>query len=366
MSPRRDSARQNKSELPYDTRRPRIETCKAMMDKGKIEELRKLLAGAKQVAVVSHTNPDGDAVGSALAWARMLEAEGIAVRVIVPNHYPAFLDWMSGIQQVHLYTTDPSGCNSYIDGADAIFCLDLNQIDRMDELGERIEANTRAKRVLIDHHPDPPNAYELMFSDISASSTSLIVWQLIETLGWEARVDYSVAEALYVGMCTDTGNFSYGHLTPDLYRILAKLVEKGIDPAKLNIAIYDNYSADRMRLMGYMLNEKMELIPEYHAACLTLDKDEQRKYRFQPGDSEGFVNLPLAIRNVSLSIFFLETRECIKVSLRSQGDIDVNEMARKHFNGGGHKNASGGKHFGPMWEAVEVFHNALKSDLKTG
>ena len=334
------------------------------MDKEKIEALRQILAGAKQVVVASHTNPDGDAIGSALAWARMLEAEGITVRVIVPNHYPAFLDWMAGIGQVHLYTREAEACRQFVAEADVIFCLDLNQIDRMDELGDRIVENTRAKRILIDHHLDPPNTYDLMFSDTTASSTSLIVWQLTEVLGWEERVDRAAAEALYVGMCTDTGNFSYGNLTPELFRIVARIIEKGVDPARLNIAIYDNYSANRMRLMGYMLDKKMEIIPGYRAACMTLDKNEQKKYHFQPADSEGFVNLPLSIKNVSLSVFFLETRECIKVSLRSQGDIDVNEMARRHFNGGGHKNASGGKHFGPMREAVEVFYNALKSDLK--
>ncbi len=296
-----------------------------MADKQKIEELQKLLAGAKQIAVVSHVNPDGDAIGSGLAWTSLLEKKGYTVRFIVPNAYPAFLDWMDGIQEkTAVYRMDPQGCANYIAGADLICCLDFNQIDRLEEIGEEIGKNKRAKRVLIDHHLEPPREYELMFSDTSACSTSLLVYELIEALGWEEEIDYPAAEALYVGICTDTGNFAYGHLTPELFRVVARLVEKGVDPPRLNIAIYDNYSADRMRLMGYMLNEKMELFPEHRAACMSLDKAEQKKYHFQPGDSEGFVNLPLSIRNVSLSAFFLETKECVKVSLRSQGGIDVN------------------------------------------
>ena len=335
-----------------------------MIEKKKVEELKGILAVPRQITVVSHTNPDGDAIGSGLAWAYMLEAEGHTVRFMVPNPYPAFLDWMAEINKVHIYKMDPEGCDAYIAESDVIFCLDFNQIDRLDALGERIEANPRAKRILVDHHLEPPMIYDLMFSDTSSSSTSLLVYELTEALGWEDRVSYPVAEALYVGMCTDTGNFSFGYLTPEVFRVVARLVEKGVDPPKLTIAIYNNFTADRMRLMGYMLNEKMEIIPRYRAACMSLDKEEQKKYHFQPGDSEGFVNLPLSIKNVSLSAFFLETRECIKVSLRSQGEVDVNEMARKYYNGGGHKNAAGGKHFGPMREAVEIFHAALGSSLK--
>ncbi len=331
-----------------------------MIDRIKTEELRVLLAEPKRVAVVSHVNPDGDALGSGLAWASVLEKEGHAVRFHVPNSCPAFLEWMAGIDRVQVYKMAPEAADAWIAEADLIFCLDFNQLNRLEELGEAILRNEKAVRILIDHHLDPPADYGLIFSDTTASSTSLIVYELIEALGWEERIDYAVAETLYVGMCTDTGNFSFGHLTPELFRTIARLVEKGVEPPRLNIAIYDNFSAERMRLMGYMLHQKMEILPEYNAACMGLDKAEQKKFHFQPGDSEGFVNLPLSIRNVSLSAFFLETKECIKVSLRSQGTVDVNELARTWFNGGGHKNASGGKFFGTMDKAIERFKEALK------
>jgi phosphoesterase RecJ-like protein len=332
-----------------------------MIDQKQLEALRALLAEPRRVAVVSHVNPDGDAIGSGLAWASVLEARGHAVRFYVPTPAPGFLDWMAAINKVHVYPTAPGTADAWIEEADAIFCLDFNRLDRLEELGEAILRNREAVRVLIDHHLDPPGDYGLMFSDTAASSTSLIVYELIEALGWDGRIDYEVAEALFVGMCTDTGNFSFGQLTPELFRVIARLVEKGVEPPKLNIAIYNNFSADRMRLMGYMLHQKMEMLPAYNAACMGLDKAEQKKFRFQPGDSEGFVNLPLSIRSVSLSAFFLETKECIKVSLRSQGEIDVNALARTYFNGGGHKNASGGKFYGTMEKAIERFKGALKA-----
>lgn len=331
-----------------------------MIDPKKVAELREMLREPKQITVVSHVNPDGDAIGSGCAWTRMLEKKGHTVRFIVPNAYPAFLDWMQEIEQVHIYKMDPEAYAGYIAESDVIFCLDFNQLGRIEQLGDEISKNQKAAKILVDHHLEPPAEYDIMFSDTNSSSTSLLVYELIEALGWEEEMTYPVAEALYVGINTDTGNFAFGQLSPELFRIVAKLVEKGVNPPKLNIAIYDNYSADRMRLMGYMLNEKMEVFPEFQAACMALDKDEQRKYNFQPGDSEGFVNLPLSIKNIAITAFFLETRECIKVSLRSQGEIDVNRMARQYYNGGGHKNAAGGKHFGSIEQAVELFKTAIK------
>jgi phosphoesterase RecJ-like protein len=335
-----------------------------MIERFKIEELKTLLAEPRRVAVVSHVNPDGDAIGSGLAWTRLLEKQGHTVQFIVPNPWPAFLGWMTGIDRVEVYKANPDKCGKFIEEADLVLCVDFNQIDRLEQLGQAIEKNEKAMRVLIDHHLEPPKTYDLMFSDTTSSSTALLTFQLIEALGWEPLADYPVAEVLYVGICTDTGNFAYGNLTPELFRIVARLVEKGVDPAKLNIAIYDNYSANRMRLMGYLLDKKMEILPVHRAAWMSLDKYEQKQYGFQPGDSEGFVNLPLSIKGVALTAFFLETRECIKVSLRSQGEIDVNRIARKYFNGGGHKNAAGGKHFGPMQQAVERFKACLEKGME--
>ena len=335
-----------------------------MIEQTKIEALAGLLAEPKQVTIVSHINPDGDAIGSGVAWARMLIDRGHSVRFIVPNNYPMFLEWIEDINLVHVYRVDPEGLNRFIADSDLIFCLDFNQLQRLEELGEEIGKNEKAVRVLVDHHLEPPQDFDLMISDTGSSSTAFLIYNILEQLGWAGTMPYAVAEALYVGISTDTGNFTFGNLTADLFRAVAALVEKGVDTPKLNIAIYDNYSADRMRLMGYVLNEKMEFMPAYRAAYMTLNKEEQLKYNFQPGDSEGFVNLPLSIKNISLTAFFIQTKDCIKVSLRSQGDIDVNMLARKYFNGGGHKNAAGGKFFDSMESAVQTFKKAVQTELK--
>lgn len=335
-----------------------------MIAQNKIEALRDLLAEPKQITIVSHINPDGDAIGSGVAWASTLINRGHSVRFIVPNNYPLFLEWMQEINRVHVYRIDPEGLNRFIEESELIFCLDFNQIQRLEELGEAIEKNKTAVKILIDHHLEPPQTFELMFSEIAASSTAFLTYQIMEGLGWIETIPYAVAEALYVGISTDTGNFTFGNLTPELFRAVAKLVEKGVDTPRLNIAIYNNYSANRMRLMGYVLNEKMEFMPAYRAAYMTLTKEEQLRYSFQPGDSEGFVNLPLSIKNISLTAFFIQTKDLVKVSLRSQGEIDVNQIARKYFNGGGHKNAAGGKCFDTIANAVEIFRKAVQTEFK--
>lgn len=335
-----------------------------MIDNEKIDQLKQILAVKSQITVVSHVNPDGDAIGSGLAWTRILESMGHRVRFIVPNNYPAFLEWMTDIAYVNVFKIEPESNEKFIADSNVIFCMDFNQIHRLEGLGAAIEKNTTAPKILIDHHLEPPEIYDLSFSDTSASSTAFLTYRLIESLGITEAISYSIAESLYVGISTDTGNFTFGNLSPELFRAVACLVEKGLNTPALNIAIYNNFSADRMRLMGYVLNEKMTLIKGYRVAYMTLDKEEQLKYNFHQGDSEGFVNLPLSIKDISMSAFFIQTKECVKVSLRSQGDIDVNAMARKYFNGGGHKNAAGGRLNEPLSRVVEIFKEAVKSELK--
>jgi phosphoesterase RecJ-like protein len=216
-----------------------------------------------------------------------------------------------------------------------------------------------ATRVLIDHHCEPQPEYDLMFSYPESSSTAFLVYKIIESLGMADLIDETMATQIYTGIMTDTGNFSYGNLTPDLFCSVAKLMEKGINIPLINSSVFNNHSEKRMRLLGYMLNEKMVTIDRHNAAYLTLNQQEMADYEFQPGDSEGFVNYPLSIKHIRMSAFFMQTLSCIKVSLRSQGDIDVNRFARQYFNGGGHKNAAGGKSFYSMEKTVETFLAAL-------
>lgn len=328
----------------------------------KIEQLKQYLAGGpKNIAILAHTNPDGDAIGSSLAWASVMRHMGHHVRCLVPNKYPAFLAWMPGIQDVIIAKEQNEEAVSVLDNADIIFFLDFNRMDRLENLSRHITGNSKAVRLLIDHHLDPPlDEYALAFSYPTSCSTSFLVYQITEKLTGVDVFDKDAAEALYVGIMTDTGNFSFSFLTPELFRAVAGLIEKGIDIPSINSMVYNSYSEGRVRLLGYVLLQKMKIIEGGRAAYIALKEHEMRRFDFQVGDSEGFVNYPLSIASVHMSAMFTETNKFIRISFRSRGNMDVSEFAARYFNGGGHKNASGGKSFDTIEKTVERFEAAVK------
>ncbi len=326
-----------------------------------LEQLRAILEGEKRVLVVSHYNPDGDALGSSIAWARMLEGMGHTVMCVVPNRFPYFLEWMPGIERINVYTERGGVVNEFASKADVVCCLDFNNIGRLEGLAEAIEANAGAKRVLIDHHLAPPEEYfDVLFSYPETSSTSYIVYKLISRLAGSEAVDRDMGTVLYVGMMTDTGNFSFSFLTGDLFRIVADLVNKGIDIPYINFKVYNSYSEGRVRLLSYALGPKMEIIENGQAALISLKENELRRFHFKQGDSEGFVNYPLSIEKVKMSAMLLQNHRFIRISLRSRGDVDVNLFARRYFDGGGHKNAAGGKSTDTMEETIERYKRAVR------
>ncbi|MBE6200796.1 MAG: bifunctional oligoribonuclease/PAP phosphatase NrnA [Rikenellaceae bacterium] len=331
----------------------------------KIEQLKGYLAGGpKRIITVTHTNPDGDAIGSSLAWAEVLGKMGHTVTCLVPNRYPAFLDWMPGIDKMIVAKEQPELAAQVVAQAEVVFIMDLNKIDRLDSLTEALEANTNAPRILIDHHLMPPNEFALQFSFPHWCSTAYVTYNIISALAGTEAISVAIAENLYAGIMTDTGNFSFSYLTPDLMRAVAVLLERGLDIPKVNTAVYNSYTASRVKLLGYSLGRKMELIENGRAAYIDLSEREMRRYNFQLGDSEGFVNYPLTIVGVKISALFIETRKFIRVSLRSRGDVvDVNMFARRYFGGGGHKNAAGGKSFVSLAETVEHFKRAAAEYL---
>ena len=335
------------------------------MSDNRIEKLKEMIGGTPcKIAVLSHHNPDGDTLGAALAWAAYLRKLGHDVMCIAPNHYPYFLDWMSGIREFGVFKDDHSGYMArFVADADLLFCIDFNQINRLEGLSDAINANTKAKKIVIDHHLDPPHVYDLMFSDPTASSTSILVYRIFSYLGVLDMVDRDMAESLYVGIMTDTGNFSYSNLDAELFRAVAVLLDKGIDIPAINSAVYNNFSEDRMRMLGYVLYEKMVVMPEYGAAYMALSEDDLRRFNFRQGDNEGFVNQPLSISGVSMTALFTQTTHNIRISLRSRGDIDVNVFARRYFNGGGHKNAAGGRSFDTLDETVARYRAAVAEYL---
>lgn len=335
----------------------------------KIAKLKAMLSEPElNVVILSHTNPDGDAVGSSIAWAEALRREGHRVTCIVPNKYPYYLDWMSGIKDVVIFKQDKAGvAEQAVREADLIFCLDFHTLSRLDApLSELIETNCDAKRILVDHHLDPSEDFALMFSHPESSSTSYLVYCLIERLWGAESIDAKQAEVLYVGMMTDTGNFSFSHLTPDLYRAVAVLAQTGIEIPKIYNNVYNSFTEGRARLFGYVINRKMRILRKGTVAHLSLTEDEMRRFWFQQGDSEGFVNYPLTIKKMKMSAIFVEHHDFIRVSLRSRGNVDVNLFAARYFEGGGHKNAAGGKSFVSMAETIARFEKAVEEWAEEG
>ena len=322
---------------------------------------------AQRMVILSHTNPDGDAVGSSLAWAAALRDMGHDVTCIVPNKYPYYLDWMAGIRDIVVFKTDEQGrAAKAVAEADAIFCLDFHSLSRLDSLGDMIAANTTAKRVLIDHHLNPSEPFDVMFSHPESSSTSYLVYKLIEALWGAQSVTAEQAEVLYVGMMTDTGNFSFSTLTPELYQSLAVLCATGINIPQIYNNVYNSFTEGRARLFGYTINRKMKLLRKGTVAYMSLTEEEMRRFWFQQGDSEGFVNYPLTIKKMRMSAIFIEHKDFIRVSLRSRGAVDVNTFAARYFEGGGHHNAAGGKSFVSMAETIAHFEAAVEEYAKEG
>ena len=333
----------------------------------KIEELRAMLQTPKKIVILSHTNPDGDAIGSSLAWAEILRTMGHDVNAIVPNRYPYYLEFMPDISSLLLYKDDKLGIvDSVVKSAEVIFCLDFHTMSRLDGLGEIIGSNKQAKRVLIDHHLDPNEDFDIMISYPEASSTCYLVATLIKELFGEEAFTKSMAENLFVGMMTDTGNFAFSNITPDLFRMVAVLASTGINIPAIHNNVYNSFTEGRARLFGYVINRKMKIFHNGTVAYMSLTSDELKRFWFQQGDSEGFVNYPLTIKKMKISAIFTEHADNIRVSLRSRGDIDVNVFAQRYFNGGGHKNAAGGKSFMSMEDTIKHFEASIKEYSREG
>ena len=335
----------------------------------KINALRLLVeTEPKNIVILSHTNPDGDAIGSSLAWGEALRRKGHNVTCIVPNKYPYYLDWMAGISELVIFKNDSEGrAIKAVAEADMLFCLDFHTLLRLDEpLSRVIAQNSSAKRVLIDHHLNPSESFDVMFSHPEASSTSYLVCNIITALWGAESISAAQAEVLYVGMMTDTGNFSFSNLTPALYRTIATLAETGINIPQIYNNVYNSFTEGRARLFGYTINRKMRFLRKGTVAYMSLTEEEMRRFWFQQGDSEGFVNYPLTVKKMRMSAIFIEHKDFIRVSLRSRGAVDVNLFAGRYFEGGGHHNAAGGKSFVSMEETIARFEAAVEEFAKEG
>lgn len=323
-----------------------------------------MLSKAKRTLIVSHANPDGDAVGSSFGlWGFLQKAyPEMEVRVVFPNKFHDFLSWIEGANEAIIYAESKEILKEYLEKCDVVFCLDFNALARLEGLSAELE-NSTVPRVLIDHHINPASEFSLVFSDTSMSSTAEFVYRVVVEMGGKNLLTKAAAEALYTGLMTDTGSFNHSVNTPETFRMAADMMELGVDKSAVASRVYDSYSESRMRLLGYCLDKKMRVFPEHKAAYISLSRRELDSFSFQTGDTEGFVNLPLSIKGVELSAFFTEAldKTHIRVSLRSKGKtISVNELARAEFNGGGHFNAAGGKFFKSLKECEEHFEKVLK------
>ncbi len=331
-----------------------------------INPLQNIINETQHPLILIHFNPDGDAIGSALAFYYYLAKKGKNPVLVSPNDYPEFLHWLPGNDKVLVYKRQTGTVLNAITQADVIFALDFNDTDRVNDL-EKYFLNAKAKKVLIDHHPEPGNFADLIISDVIYSSTAELVYHVIESLGDKNLVDKTIAECLYTGIMTDTGSFNYNSSQPYTYFVVSKLIDLGINKDQIYWNIYDNYSAQRMRLLGYCLYKKMEVFPEYHTAFISITKQELKNFNFAPGDSEGFVNYPLSVKGIRFSAIFVENDKQIKISFRSKGDFATNKFAEQHFNGGGHKNASGGNSKESLEKVLLKFRELLpqyKKELK--
>lgn len=308
--------------------------------------------------IVTHVNPDGDAIGSTLGLYHVMKELNLKVKVMVPNNFPSFLKWMPGANKIYNYEHLKEKADDIINEADIIFCLDFNAVNRLGNMAKPFKMAS-AKKVLIDHHPDPENFCDDCYTDTSSSSTAEIVYNLISCAFNKKQLTRESAINLYTGILTDTGSFSFNSSNPNTFRTIAELLGYGIDKDKIYSNVYDNYSEDRMRLLGYSLYSKMKVSREYQTAYIYLDKKELEDFNFKIGDTEGFVNYPFSIKGIRFTALFLEKKEHVKISFRSKGNFSCNEFARNHFDGGGHKNAAGGESKLPLEKTMNKFLNKL-------
>ena len=325
-----------------------------------VDHVEKWFERAEKIVIVSHVSPDGDAIGSSLGLYHFLTSQEKTVNVIVPNAFPEFLHWMPGAKEVIVYDKYKEYADKLINEADVLCCLDFNVLSRIDNM-EEVVRNTPARKMMVDHHLYPGDFCRITISHPEISSTSELVFRLICQLGNFSDITKEGAECIYTGMMTDTGGFTYNSNDREIYYIISELLSKGIDKDEIYRKVFNTHSEGRLRLMGYVLYDKMQVFPEFNSALIWLDASEQKRFQYKKGDTEGFVNIPLSIKDVRFSVFLREDTEkkMIKVSLRSVGIFPCNKVAAEFFNGGGHLNASGGEFYGPMEEAINLFKQAL-------
>jgi|TARA_B110000444_G_C18850958_1_gene605564 phosphoesterase RecJ-like protein len=322
--------------------------------------LKELLVGEKNIVIIPHTSPDGDALGSCLALQHILNETGHKTNVISPNEPPYFLKWTPGCNKIIYYDKDKNLCLNKIKNADIIFTLDFNDLSRIGEMDDPVNSS-KASIVMIDHHQNPKNYADVVFSDPNIGSTCELLYEIIVQLGYDKILNTITSTCLYLGIMTDTGSFQYSNVTSRTHEIVSKLVEKKINQFEIHNKVYNNSSISRLKVLGSALNNLTQ-IKELNTAYMYLKRGDLIKFDFKKGDSEGIVNYGLSLKNIIFSVIFIEDIENenkIKISFRSQGNFSCNEFAKKHFNGGGHINAAGGIDNSSLEKTINKFTNEI-------
>ncbi|MEA5138817.1 DHH family phosphoesterase [Arcicella rigui] len=325
-----------------------------------LEAFRELINTPKKIVITTHFKPDADALGSSLGLAGFLKKKGHQVTVITPSDYPKFLFWMPNNEEVINYEDykTKNKANKLLAEAEIIFCLDFSVLSRIESLTEPVR-QAKAVKVMIDHHTFPEDFAEFVYHDIKAAATAQLIFQLIVLLGDKALLDIPICECLYAGIMTDTGSFRHPSTTPAVHRIVADIMDIGVNTNLIHRRIYDTTTPERLSFLGYILSEKLVILPEYRVAYFTVTAEELKRFNSQTGDTEGIVNYGLQIEGVVMSVIIVDRPEAVKMSFRSVEEFAVNRIATKYFNGGGHKNASGGKTNIGLSATVEKFISIL-------
>lgn len=328
-------------------------------DLGRIKEI---LAMPKKIVIISHRNPDGDAIGSSLALYHALREMNHACTVMFPSEYPANFAWMPDLDKALIYDVQTEECESALTHAEFIFCLDFNSLERIDKAGQFIDT-LKCPIMMIDHHIDPMHFAEFEMSFTDASSTAELVYDFLDAADWKRYMTPAVVSSIYTGILTDTGSFRHA-TNAHLFEIMADLKKRGLDDYRINDLIFNTVPEKNLRLLGHALLNRLEVLPDHRAGIIHLTKEDYQNFDIQRGDTEGIVNYILTLRGIQLAAFITEQPRIVKISLRSKYDVDVQALARDHFKGGGHKNAAGGYTYEPLESAIRRMKKAIPDYIR--
>ena len=329
-----------------------------MIHKEQIKKLKNIIDSSSRILISTHENSDGDAIGSTLALGMLLKKTGKEVLIMTPNDFPDFLRWMPGQELIAVHFREPGRIMEFAGKADLLFAVDYNDPARLKN-AMKVFTESKAFKVLIDHHPFPVDFTDMSISDTELGSSAELLYYIISESGFGSLIDKDIATCLFAGIMTDTGCFSYNSSYPEVYQTVAELMIYGIDKDFIYSNIYENYSENRMKLMGYCLHHKMTVFPEFNTAFISLTRDEIKQFNHSPGDTEGFVNLPFSIKGIVFTAMFIEKKDYVKISFRSRGTFAVNDFSAKYFNGGGHLNAAGGEWKESLANTIKRFEELL-------